>query len=170
MTRAAAIVALGLAVAGCRTPSEGPAFVPPTALTPVDGAGLVAAVQGRGAELVVLNVWATWCAPCVEEMPSYVRLARRLRARGVELVLVSTDPPETRVAALQQLQLWGAPAPTYLKTGKDMAFIDALHPDWNGTLPATFLYRRGTRVAFWEGPVDYATLEARVLAALEDRP
>jgi cytochrome c biogenesis protein CcmG, thiol:disulfide interchange protein DsbE len=46
--------------------------------------------QFRG-QVVVLNFWATWCPPCVEEMPSLVEMQRRMKAKGVTVVAVSTD-------------------------------------------------------------------------------
>jgi cytochrome c biogenesis protein CcmG/thiol:disulfide interchange protein DsbE len=46
--------------------------------------------QFRG-QVVVLNFWATWCAPCVEEMPSLVEMQRRMKAKGITVVAVSTD-------------------------------------------------------------------------------
>jgi len=41
--------------------------------------------------VVVLNFWATWCPPCVEEMPSLVEMQRRLKAKGVTVIAVSMD-------------------------------------------------------------------------------
>ena len=49
--------------------------------------------QFRG-QVVVLNFWATWCAPCVEEMPSLVEMQRRMRAKGVTVMAVSIDVDE----------------------------------------------------------------------------
>jgi cytochrome c biogenesis protein CcmG, thiol:disulfide interchange protein DsbE len=46
--------------------------------------------QFRG-QVVVLNFWATWCPPCVEEMPSLVEMQRRMKAKGVTVLAVSTD-------------------------------------------------------------------------------
>ena len=46
--------------------------------------------QFRG-QVVVLNFWATWCAPCVEEMPSLVEMQRRMRPKGITVVAVSMD-------------------------------------------------------------------------------
>jgi cytochrome c biogenesis protein CcmG, thiol:disulfide interchange protein DsbE len=42
-------------------------------------------------KIVVLNFWATWCAPCVEEMPSLVQLQQRLKDKGITVVGVSVD-------------------------------------------------------------------------------
>ena len=53
----------------------------------------VALNQFRG-QVVVLNFWATWCPPCVEEMPSLVEMQRRMRAKGITVVAVSIDVDE----------------------------------------------------------------------------
>jgi peroxiredoxin len=50
----------------------------------------IALNQFRG-QVVVLNFWATFCAPCVEEMPSLVEMQRRMKAKGIEVVAVSVD-------------------------------------------------------------------------------
>ena len=49
--------------------------------------------QFRG-QVVVLNFWATWCAPCVEEIPSLVEMQRRMKAKGVTVLAVSVDVDE----------------------------------------------------------------------------
>jgi len=55
-----------------------------------DGQNKVTLNQFRG-QVVVLNFWATWCAPCVEEMPSLVEMQRRMKAKGVTVVAISMD-------------------------------------------------------------------------------
>ena len=50
--------------------------------------------QFRG-QVVVLNFWATWCPPCVEEMPSLVEMQRRFKAKGVTVLAVSVDVDES---------------------------------------------------------------------------
>jgi peroxiredoxin len=54
--------------------------------------------------VVVLNFWATWCPPCVEETPSLEKFAEQMRARGVDVVSVSVDQDATALAsfAVQQ--------------------------------------------------------------------
>ena len=42
-------------------------------------------------QIVVLNFWATWCAPCIEEMPSLVEMQRRMKSKGITVVAVSVD-------------------------------------------------------------------------------
>ena len=53
----------------------------------------VALNQFRG-QVVVLNFWATWCPPCVEEMPSLVEMQRRMKGKGITVVAVSIDVDE----------------------------------------------------------------------------
>jgi peroxiredoxin len=45
-------------------------------------------------KIVVLNFWATWCPPCIEEMPSLVRMQQQLRPKGVEVLAISIDVDE----------------------------------------------------------------------------
>jgi thiol-disulfide isomerase/thioredoxin len=61
----------------------------------------VALNQFRG-QVVVLNFWATWCPPCVEEMPSLVEMQRRMKAKGVTVVAVSIDVDENAYPPVHQ--------------------------------------------------------------------
>lgn len=56
------------------------------------GGGTLELAELRG-KVVLLNVWATWCAPCVREMPALQRLYERLAPEGLEVIAVSVDPP-----------------------------------------------------------------------------
>lgn len=86
MIRPALLAAFALLLAGCggKAP-RAPDFTAPD----LDGQ-LFRLADLRG-EVVVLNFWATWCPPCVVEMPEFVRLAAELRGQGVRFVGVSQD-------------------------------------------------------------------------------
>jgi thiol-disulfide isomerase/thioredoxin len=119
------------------------------------------------ARAVVLNVWATWCAPCREEFPDLLRLRRAYSDSGLRLILVSADFEDQAGAERQFLAGQGVDFESYIKIGDDMAFIEGLHPRWTGALPATFVYDgRGRLRHFQEGRTTYASLEPRVLDAL----
>jgi len=125
------------------------------------------AVHEPGARAVVLNVWATWCAPCRQEFPDLVRLGREYGPRGMRLLLVSADFSDQASQAREFLKAQGVDFATFLKTGDDMKFIDRLDPRWTGALPATFVYDgRGRLRKFHEGRTTYAELEPLVLAAM----
>jgi len=138
-----------------------------TVLYPVDGPHLLAEVRAGHAPLTLVHLWAAWCPPCVEELPAVMEQWRHARGRGVRLVLVSADLPETVPAARTLLGRIGIRHPTYVKQGADTPFIRALAPDWSGTLPATLFYdRAGHLVRWWEGKRSAADYAAAIDALL----
>jgi thiol-disulfide isomerase/thioredoxin len=130
--------------------------------TPADLATILAAVRAPGARAVLVNLWATWCDPCREEMPDLIRFFRAHRPEGLRLVLVSADDPESQKDVARFLAEAGAGgAEAFIKTGDDMAFINGLDARWSGALPASFFYdRHGTERQFWPGRVTLPELEA----------
>jgi len=85
------LLALSACYTGTRPPrigSNAPDF------TVQDAQNKITLSQYRG-QVVVLNFWATWCAPCVEELPSLVEMQRRLKAKGVIVLAVSVDVDES---------------------------------------------------------------------------
>jgi thiol-disulfide isomerase/thioredoxin len=131
--------------------------------TPAD---LLKRVEASKAKVVIVNVWATWCDPCREELPDFLKLARDYREKGVELVLLSGDFASERASAESFLKSLGVDFETYRKDAGDAELIDALNKDWSGTLPATFIYSGGKQVKFLEGRVTYTALEREVLSVL----
>jgi len=157
-------------VAGCGAPrtDRGPAA---TGIEPVTIERLHGLVAAGGDRLVLLNVWATWCAPCREEFPDLLRIRREYEGRGVRLLLVSADFPDQQPAAERFLAAQGVDFLTYIKQGADMPFIDGLDPRWSGALPATVLYDgSGRSLWFHEGKTSYDSLKVRIEAALATSP
>ena len=96
-------------------------------------------------EAVFLNVWATWCGPCVREMPSIAALQRAAAGTGVRFLLVSQEHGEVveRFARGQSLELpfaSGPPLPAQLRTA---------------AIPATFVLHRGRIVYRHVGAADW---------------
>lgn len=137
-------------------------------LVPAGASELLDEVRRPGARATVVNVWATWCVPCVKEMPELLQLERAYRDRGLRLVLVSADFDSAAPVAF--LAKRGVTFDTWYKTGGDQEFIDALDPRWTGALPATVVFdAEGNRRAFWEGGADYERFEQAVLAVLDSQ-
>jgi thiol-disulfide isomerase/thioredoxin len=133
----------------------------------VSGRELRAELARVDADVVLLNVWATWCAPCREEFPDLLRLRGEYRDRGVVVEFLSGDFPSHAADVSAFLRELAVDFPSYIKAGKDMELIEALHPDWSGALPATFIFGRGGEVLqWWEGAASYGTFAAAVDAAL----
>jgi len=168
-----------VAVAKAADVAKGPDDTKPTsakparapAPSPADLATVLADVRAPGASAVLVNVWATWCDPCREEMPEVVRFYRNHRAGGLRLLLVSADDPASAPEVARFLAKLGADgARAFIKTGDDMAFINGLDPRWSGALPASFLFDGvGRERHFWPGQVTYGDLEDG-LKELASRP
>ena len=119
-------------------------------------------------KVVLFNFWATWCAPCREEMPQLVEMEVKLRSQGFRLVTVSADETEDKAAALKFAQECRVPSPAYIKNvSDDDAFINTLDPNWSGALPALFLYdKQGQRRKAFIGETKIADLEKQILPLL----
>lgn len=136
----------------------------PARLDPLDEAAyrqLIASSKGR---VLLVNFWATWCAPCREEMPQLVKLEASYRAKGLRLVTISADEPEDARQALEFLQKVGVPPPAYLKrAANDDKFITSVDAKWSGALPAIFLFdRAGRKVRSFIGETDMKILESEI--------
>jgi thiol-disulfide isomerase/thioredoxin len=126
---------------------------------------LVAAHKGK---VVLVNFWATWCKPCRAEMPELAKLTQKLRARGFELVTVSSDEPAQEATAQKVLKEFGMTGPAYIKkTDDDDQFTNSVHLGWFGTLPALFLYdRSGKQVQSFVGETPLKDVEAAIAKLL----
>lgn len=135
-------------------------------LVEVDLAGMQAAIKdagAAGAKAVLVNAWATWCVPCVEEFPHLVKLSNEYRDKGLTVLFVSADEASERPAVLEFLQKHGVTGKSFLKTGDEDAFINGMHPKWDGSLPATFVYdATGQQVASLIEPATYERFAALV--------
>lgn len=85
------LVSILLALSGCYSGSR-PSRIGSAApdFTVHDSERTVTLSQFKG-QVVVLNFWATWCPPCIEEMPSLVLMQQRMKAKGVTVLAVSVD-------------------------------------------------------------------------------
>jgi thiol-disulfide isomerase/thioredoxin len=118
-------------------------------LAPTNAAGLKALAKNDSAKLRLINVWATWCGPCVIEFPDLITINRMYRARGLEVVTVSSDPPEKRDDALAFLKEKQASTRNFVfETGDPYAMIDAVDVEWQGALPHTMLVAPGGKVIY----------------------
>ncbi len=120
----------------------------------------------EGEKAVLVNVWATWCAPCIEEFPQIVKLQRKYPDR-LQVVFVSGDFSDARDRALEFLRKQEVDWTTYFKDDQDQAFIEALSPDWSGALPFTkVVSMKGEVVASWEDKAEFSTFEQYVKQAI----
>lgn len=139
----------------------------------VDLAGLERALAARKGHGYLLNFWALWCEPCVEEMPELGETAHAWRERGGAVVTVSYDlvlPDVTPQAAREQVLAFradkGMDLPVYVLQGADLDAINARF-DLPGPIPVTLaIDREGRIVDREEGQASRERFEALMAAAL----
>lgn len=140
------------------------ALIGQSRLTPIDESGFIKLLAANKGKVVLVDFWATWCEPCRAEMPQLASLAPKLRARGFEMVTISTDEPEREAAAAKVLKENNVAGTTYIKkTNDDDKFYASVAAKWGGTLPAMFLYdRSGKKVRSFIGETPVKDLEAAI--------
>ncbi len=127
---------------------------------PVSHEQLSEEIQSRAGKVIVVNYWATWCAPCIKEFPEFIKIGKEFADQGVDVMFVSADFEADLPLVSDFLKTQGVPWKSYWKTGKDHAFINAMHEAWSGALPATMIYGpNGTIEVFWEGLTTYEELK-----------
>jgi len=95
----------------------------------------------------VVNFWATWCAPCIKELPHFEKLGQEFRSDKLAVVLISVDfkskltsavvPFAKRKKLKNQVFL--------LNESNPQEYIDRIDPSWSGSIPATLFIKNGKR-------------------------
>lgn len=117
-------------------------------------------IQETPATLTILNLWATWCAPCIEEFPELLEAYYAYQSQGVRLLFLSADHTSAYSRALQFLNDQGVDFKTYIKGDQDLSLIKDLFPKWQGALPATLFYdHSGKLIHSHQGMLNYEQLE-----------
>ncbi len=121
----------------------------------------------QGDKPVLVNLWATWCVPCIEEFP-YIMEMKRKYGEEFELIFVSGDFPEAKEEAKTFLKSQDVNFTTYYKVGNDNEFITTLSDTWSGALPFTVIYdRNGNISSEWEGKAELETFETELLKVIK---
>jgi peroxiredoxin len=130
-------------------------------LDTITAEGIKELIANKTNKLKVINVWATWCGPCVAEFPEFVDMNRMYRRRDFEFISISADEPAKRDKALEFLQKSQASATNYIFNVDDKyKLIEAIDPKWQGAQPYTMVIEPGGKVIYArDGPVDAAALK-----------
>lgn len=111
----------------------------------------------------VINFWATWCRPCVKELPYFEQLAKDNAEQPFELVLVSLDF-EDKVEAVQSLLTKKEITSKAVILADPQAdeWIDKVDASWSGAIPATVLIKNGKRFFFEKSYESYEELKQEI--------
>lgn len=171
--------------AGAATPVEAPSASQPTSpaadpsplsessvtLRVIDKDGLSAVLQRHRGKVVLVDFWATWCAPCVALLPHTIELGQKFGPRGLVVVAVSIDDAADEAAVRKTLIESGASGEQYLAAyGVGPAAFEAFDIG-DGALPHLKLYDREGRlhraISSAGKPIEQFTIDAEVEALLE---
>jgi peroxiredoxin len=142
----------------------------PVTVDAVDSAALHALRKNATNKLILVNFWATWCAPCVQEMPEIQTMYRMYGHRAFEVVTVSINYPDEKAGALAALAKLHATTRNFILGSTDIyPLLAAFNPDWNAAVPYSILIRPGGEVAYdHQGTIDPLQLRRRIVANLPD--
>jgi peroxiredoxin len=155
----------------------------PVTLETIDAAGITKLAKNDTKKLRLINVWATWCAPCVAEFPELVSLSRRLGNRDFELITISVDEPADQPKVKEFLEKQHVAIPNrvqrslategrrtnnYLFTGGGLEeLMKVLDPKAPGPVPYTLVIEPGGNVLYrLDGVLDVADLQAKLIDKL----
>lgn len=110
-------------------------------------------------KIKVYNFWATWCAPCVKEMPYFEKVQND--DPEIELIFISMDDGRKPERVTNFIERRSVKAPVYLLNDVDYnKWIDKVDPSWSGAIPATLFIKPDGGRYFHEGEVDENQLKS----------
>jgi peroxiredoxin len=122
----------------------------PVSVEEIDTEGIKELVKNNtSGKLRIINIWATWCGPCVTEFPDLVIIDRMYRGRKFELITISADKKEKKQDVLSFLKEKQASNKNYIFNKDDVyQMIEAIDPKWQGGLPFTLLIEPGGKIIY----------------------
>ena len=125
--------------------------------------GLEPLINKQDDKVHVVNFWATWCAPCVKELPYFEEINEKYKSNNVEVLLVSLDFPKNYDTKLKPfIKKHNLQSEVVAFDDVDQnRWIPAINKDWSGALPATIIYNKEKR-QFYEKSFTKEELEAEL--------
>jgi thiol-disulfide isomerase/thioredoxin len=118
---------------------------------------------------LIINFWATYCIPCLEEMPYFHEMAKKYKSKGLSLLLVSLDLQEAypkQISSLAKKLKFTAPIVWLDETNADY-FCPKVDPKWSGGLPSSLFINNATGYRkFYEEELSKQKLEDEIRAML----
>lgn len=140
----------------------------PVELKLTDSAGIRDIIHQTGDKLRLINIWATWCGPCVMEFNSLIEINRMYRNRDFELVTISADLPSRQQKVLEFLKKREASCTNYLfNSDNKYALVEAVDKNWQGAIPYSLLVSpEGEIIKYYKGSIDPLKVKKDIIAVL----
>jgi thiol-disulfide isomerase/thioredoxin len=129
----------------------------------INKSDLLALLNSKSDTTYVINFWATWCKPCVEELPVFEKINSDYKGKKVKVVLISNDfkkqvTPKLKPFLLEkniQSEVW------WMSETDPNVWVNMVDPNWEGSLPATLIFKGNEQKRFFhEGYLTENTLKA----------
>lgn len=118
-------------------------------LESINEAGIKELLKNNTKKVRLINVWATWCGPCVNELPEFVKINHMYKNRDFEFITISADKPDKKERALEILKKKYVSATNYIFDSDDTyKLIEAIDPKWQGALPYTLIIEPNGKVLY----------------------
>jgi thiol-disulfide isomerase/thioredoxin len=142
----------------------------PVPLQPASAEQFRALRKNASGKLRLVNFWATWCGPCVQEMPEIQTMYRMYGHRAFEVATVSINYPDEKKGALSKLTALHATSQNLILGSTDIyALLAAFDPDWNAAVPYTLLIAPNGEVVYKrQGTIDPLQMKRMIIANLAD--
>jgi peroxiredoxin len=136
-------------------------------IKPVDYNKFKDSVKGK---VLIVNFWATYCGPCVVEFPEFVMIDQKYREKGVKMVAISADEiADVKPKVIPFIKEQNARFDVLVQETDDpQEMIDVVDKNWQGVLPATFVYdKQGNKILTRYGIIDREQLVGAIEKALK---
>ncbi len=155
----AAVITCLVLTSGAAVAQRAPADIDPLSVDDFE-----ALIETHRGQVTLVNLWATWCAPCLREIPELLELEEDLAERGFSLIAISLDDADAEPMIREFRDKWFPTLRTWHNTSPDWyELIAMLEPNWSGILPTSFLLDRdGQLVETITGGKPYEEFEAAI--------
>jgi len=113
--------------------------------------------------LYIVNFWATWCGPCVAEIPYFEQAAKTYTDKKIKILLINLDFVSEEAKVLAFVKKKNLQNQVYqLHASDPNKWINQIDSNWDGAIPVTVFYKAGKKVLFHEGVITQLELDEKI--------